>query len=146
MGVMMKHMKVGSSGALALTAALLSKAALAATAVGHVSVTILPSVAAVSETAPIELGGAGHGVAGHPGIVTLTGAPNSAVSISAALDNIVSGPGPAPQFARLASDIGRAPVLGGDGRLTFSVGTQMTRGQVPPQGAYVGSYSVIVNY
>jgi hypothetical protein len=146
MGVMAKGMKTSGSCAIALAAVLVSKVALAATAIGHVSVTILPSVAAVSETAPIEMDGAGNRIAAHAGIVTLTGAPNSAVSISVALNDTIVGSGPALQFGRFAANVARAPVLSSNGSLSFSVGAMMKPSAVKPHGTYAGSYSVTVNY
>lgn len=120
-------------------------AALAATAMGHASVTILPA-AAVIETNPIELGGVGNRISTRSGIVTLTGAPNLAVAISITANDAVTGRGPALQLASFTHNGGRAPTLGSDGRLTLAVETAVKTGAPRPRGAYSGSYSVIVNY
>ncbi len=121
-------------------------AALAATAIGHASVTILPTAAAVMEMTPIELDSVGNRISTHPGIVTLTGAPNLAVAISVTANDAVSGPGPALQLAAFTHNGGRAPTLSSDGSLTLAIETTVKAGASRPQGAYSGSYSVIVNY
>jgi len=121
-------------------------AALAATAIGHASVIILPA-AAVIETTPIELDSVGNRISTHPGIVTLTGAPNLAVAISVtANDAAVSSLGPALQLAAFTHNGGRAPMLGSDGSLTLAIETTVKTGALRPRGAYSGSYSVIVDY
>ncbi len=131
--------------AIALALALLSNAALGATAIGHVSVTILPA-AAVMETMPIELDATGPHMATRPGVVTLTGAPNEAITISVSANDPVTGPGPALQLGRFTHNAGRAPMLSSDGSLTLAVATTVKPGASQPHGAYAGSYSVIVNY
>jgi|SRR5713101_5983070 len=149
MGVMNKQMKAAGSSAIALAAVLLSNAAFGATAVGHVSVTILPA-AAVMETTPIELATEGVTKAGriaaHPGVVTLTGAPNEAVSISVSANDSVTGPGPALELGGFTHNAGRTPMLSSAGGLTLAVGTTVAMGASQPHGAYAGSYTVIVNY
>jgi hypothetical protein len=77
--------------AAVLMAAFVSNAAPAATAIGHASVTILPAVTII-ETTAIELDSVGNRISTHPGIVTLTGAPNLAVAISVTANDAVSGP------------------------------------------------------
>jgi hypothetical protein len=134
----------GTIVALGLT--LLSKAALAATAIGHVSVTILPTSAAVMETAPIELETVGHHLTSRPGVVTVTGQPDMAVSISVAVNDPVTGSGPALQLGNFTNNAGRTPVLRSDGTLAFSVATTVKEGSSRAHGVYVGNYSVIVNY
>jgi Domain of unknown function (DUF4402) len=123
----------------------IAPAALAATAIGHASVTILPA-AAVIETTPIELDGVGNRISTHPGIVTLTGAPNLAVTISITAKDRVSGLGPALQLAALTHNGGRASTLSNDGSLVLAIETTVKTGASRPHGAYSGSYSVIVNY
>jgi Domain of unknown function (DUF4402) len=124
----------------------LSNAALGATAIGHVSVTILPTAAAVTETAPIELDATGRHLATRPGVVTLTGAPNEAITISVSASEPVTGPGPALQLGRFTHNAGRAPMLSSDGSLTLAVPTTVQPGASQPHGAYAGSYSDIVDY
>jgi hypothetical protein len=120
-------------------------AALAATAIGHASVTIL-AAAAVTEATPIELDSVGNRISTRPGIVTLTGAPNLAVAISITANDAVSGPGPALQLTAFTHNGGRVPTLSRDGSLTLAIATTVKKGASEPQGAYSGSYSVIVNY
>ena len=134
------HVKVAAATVLAVV--WVSKAALAATAIGHVSVTILPA-AAVIETTPIELDATGNHLA-TPGVVTLTGAPNEAITISVSANDPVTGPGPALQLGRFTHNAGRAPMLSSDGTLTIETTVKM--GASRPHGAYSGSHSVIVNY
>ena len=131
--------------AVTLALALLSNAALGATAIGHVSVTILPS-AAVMETMPIELEATGRHMATRPGVVTLTGAPNEAITISVSANDPVTGAGPALQLGRFTHNAGRTPMLSSDGSLTLAVATTVKTGASQPHGAYAGNYSVIVNY
>lgn len=119
--------------------------AFAATAIGHASVTIL-AAAAVVETTPIEVDSVGNRLSTRPGIVTLTGAPNLAVAISVTANDAVSGPGPALHLAAFTQNGDRVPALSRDGSLTLAVGTTLKAGAAKPQGAYSGSYSVIVNY
>jgi Domain of unknown function (DUF4402) len=120
-------------------------AALAATAIGHASVTIL-AAAAIIETTPIELGSVGNRISARPGIVTLSGAPNLAVVISVTANEAVTGLGPALQLAAFTHNGGRAPMLSSDGRLVLAIATTVKTGASQPRGAYSGSYSVIVNY
>jgi uncharacterized protein DUF4402 len=122
-----------------------SATALAASAIGHASVTIL-AAAAVIETTPIELDSVGNRISTRPGIVTLTGAPNLAVAISVTANDAVSGNGPALQLAAFTHNGGRAPTLNSDGSLTLAIATTVKTGGSRPSGAYSGSYSVIVNY
>jgi len=121
-------------------------AARAATAIGHASVTILPAVAAVSETTPIEVDGVGNRLSIRPGIVILTGAPNIAIAISITANDDFSGTGPALRLAPFTHNGGRTPVLNRDGSLSLAIATTVKKGTSQPQGAYSGSYSVIVNY
>src|SRR5258708_27810670 len=85
-------------------------APLAATAIGHASVTILPA-AAVIETTPLELDRVGNPISTHPGIVTLTGPPNLAVAISITANDAASGRGPALHLAAFPHNVGRPPTL-----------------------------------
>ena len=119
---------------------------LAATAIGHASVTILPATAAVSETMPIELDSVGNRISTRPGLVTLTGAPNLAVAISITANDTVGPYGQPLQLAAFTHNGGRAPALNGDGKLTLAIATTVKKGAAQPQGAYSGSYTVIVNY
>jgi hypothetical protein len=132
--------------ALLLVANIIPTAALAATAIGHVSVTILPATAAVSETTPIELDSVGNRISTRPGIVTLTGAPNLAVAISITGNDTVSPSGQPLQLAAFTHNGGREPTLDGNGQLTLAIATTVKKGAAQPHGAYSGSYTVIINY
>ena len=132
--------------AILLAANIISTAALAATAIGHASVTILPATAAVSETLPIELDSVGNRISTRPGIVTLTGAPNLAVAISVTANDTVNPKGQPLQLAAFTHNGGREPVLNGKGQLTLAIATTVKKGTVQPHGVYSGSYTVIVNY
>jgi hypothetical protein len=129
----------------ALAAADIASPAIAATATGHASVTILPA-AAVIETNPIELDSVGNRISSLSGTVTLTGAPNVAVAISISANNTLSGRGPALQLASFTHNGGQAPALGSNGSLTLAIETSVKTGAARPYGAYSGSYSVIVDY
>src|SRR5260370_40227153 len=144
MDAMTKQMKAAGLSAIAMAAVLLSNAAFGATAIGHVSVTILPAAAAVMETMPIELDATGRRLATRPGVVTLTGAPNEAITISVSANDPVTGPCPALQLGRFTHNAGRAPMLSSDGSLTLPVATTGKPGASQPHGAYAGSYSGIV--
>jgi hypothetical protein len=138
--------RIAFIAATVMAAIIAPATALAATAIGHVSVTILPATAAVSETTPIELGRVGNRISTRPGIVTVAGAPNLAVAISITAGDAVSGTGPALQLAAFTHNGGRAPTLNGDGNLTLAITTTVKKGASEPHGAYSGSYNVIVNY
>ncbi|HJT05874.1 MAG TPA: DUF4402 domain-containing protein [Stellaceae bacterium] len=132
--------------AVLLAANIIPTAALAAAAIGHVSVTILPATAAVSETSPIELDSVGNRISTRPGIVTLTGAPNLPVAISITGNDTVNPNGQPLQLAAFTHNGGREPVLNGNGELTLAIATTVKKGAVEPHGAYSGSYTVIVKY
>ena len=138
--------RIAFIAAVLLAANITPSAALAATAIGHASVTILPTTAAVSETTPIELDSVGNRISTRPGIVTLTGAPNLAVAISITGNDTVSPSGQSLQLAAFTHDGGRAPTLNGNGQLRLAIATTVKKGAAQPQGAYSGSYTVIVNY
>jgi hypothetical protein len=138
--------RIAFIAAILLVATITPTAALAATAIGHASVTILPATAAVSETSPIELDSVGNRISTRPGIVTLTGAPNLAVAISITGNDTVSASGQPLQLAAFTHNGGRAPTLNGNGQLTLAIATTVKKGAAQPHGAYAGSYTVIVNY
>lgn len=138
--------RIAVIAAALLSATITPTAAHAATAIGHASVTILPTIAAVSETAPIELDSVGNRISTHPGIVTLTGAPNLAVAISITGNDAVSASGQPLQLAAYTHNAGHEPTLNGNGQLTLAIATTVKKGAPQPQGAYSGSYTIIVNY
>src|SRR5260370_28782816 len=105
MDAMTKQMKAAGLSAIAVAAVLLSNTALGATAIGHVSVTILPS-AAVMETMPIELDATGRHLATRPRVVTLTGAPNEPITISVSATGPVTAPGPDLQLGPFPHNAG----------------------------------------
>lgn len=138
--------RIAFIAAVLLAADMAPTAALAATAIGHASVTILPASAAVSETSPIELDSVGNRISTRPGIVTLTGAPNLAVAISITGNDTVSPGGQPLQLAAFTHNGGRVATLNGNGQLTLAIATTVKKGAPQPHGAYSGSYTVIVNY
>jgi hypothetical protein len=152
----------------AATALLLPADALAATATGHASVTIVAAVA-VSEAAPRDFGTVGVTKAGgtivlspngtrsgpatysfhgssRPGQFTVTGTPNAAVAISFSSGDAVTGPGPAIALGSFTHNAGPAPALNSAGTLSLAVGATMAVGAAQPYGSYAGSYTVTVNY
>ena len=138
--------RIGVLATALVTANIAPAAALAATAIGHASVTILPATAAISETSPIELDSVRNGISTRPGIVTLTGAPNLAIAISISGNDAVSPSGAPLQLGAFAHNGGREPTLNGNGQLTLAIATTVERGAAQPHGAYSGSYTVIINY
>jgi hypothetical protein len=138
--------RIAFIAAVLLATTITPTAALAATAIGHASVTILPATAAVSETSPIELDSVGNRISTRPGIVTLTGAPNLAVAISITGNDTVSPSGQPLQLAAFTHNGGREPTLDGNGQLTLAIATTVKKGAAQPHGAYSGSYTVIINY
>ena len=152
----------------ATTTLLLPAAALAATAIGHASVTIVAALA-LSETAPMDFGTVGVTKAGgnvvlspngtrsgpatysfdgssRPGQFTVAGTPNAAIAISFSAGDAVTGPGPAMALGSLTHNAGRAPALNSAGTLSLAVGATVTVGAAQPYGSYAGSYAVTVNY
>jgi hypothetical protein len=152
----------------AAAALLLPSGALAATATGHASVTIVSAVA-VSETAPMDFGTVGVTKAGgsvvlspngarsgpaayafdgsaHPGQFTVAGTPNAAIAISFSSGDAVTGPGPAMTLGSFTHNAGKAPALNSAGNLTLAVGATVTVGAAQPYGSYAGTYTVTVNY
>ena len=130
--------RIGFIAAVLLAATITPAAALAAAAIGHASVTILPSAAAVRETAPIELDSVGNRISTRPGIITLTGAPNLAVAISITGNDTTSPTGEPLQLAAFTHNGGREPTLNGNGQLTLAIATTVKKGAAPPHGAYSG--------
>lgn len=138
--------RMGFLATTLLTANIAPTAALAATAIGHASVTILPATAAISETSPIELDSVRNGISTRPGIVTLTGAPDLAIAISISGNDTVSPSGHPLQLGAFTHNGGREPTLNGNGQLTLAIATTVKKGAAQPHGAYSGSYTVIINY
>jgi Mat/Ecp fimbriae major subunit len=167
---MSRLMIVNSAAALMGVAAavVLSPAALAATATGHASVTIVAAVA-VSEIQPMDFGTVGVTKAGgsvvlspngtrsgpatysfdgtpRPGQFTVTGTPNAAVAVSFSSGDAVVGPGPSMSLGSFTHNAGPAPALNSAGNLTLAVGATVTVGAQQPYGSYAGTYTVTVNY
>ena len=138
--------RIAFTAAVLLAVSVTPTPALAATAVGHASVTILPATAAVSETMPIELDSVGNHISTRPGIVTLTGAPNLAVAISITGNDTLGPRGQPLPLAAFTHNAGREPTLNGKGELTLAISTTMKNGAAQAPGAYSASYTVIVNY
>ena len=145
-----------AGAAVVLASALLSHAALGATAIGHASVTILPTPAAVAEVTPMHFDGTGVTKSGgrtmlsatgsKAGIVTIRGEPNTAVTISFASGDAASGSGAAMSVGSFSHNAGKSPAMDSAGRLTLAVGATMTMAASQSHGHYAGTYSVVVNY
>jgi hypothetical protein len=158
--------------ALAWASAFLAMApstpALAASAVGHVSVTILPVAAAVGGSAMsfgsvgvasvpgrVVLSPAGrpsgptaYSFRGSPaaGNVTLTGAPGTAVSISVSGGDVAQGPGAPMPFKVVAAAPGAISVLDRTGMLRLALGATLSVGRSQAPGDYRGTYAITVDY
>jgi len=135
---------------------------------GHASATILPAItvventaldfgqigatsaggAVVISTAGAVSGPAAYSFSGSPtvGSFTVTGYPNTAVTIAFSSGNIVSGPGAAMPLESFTHDAGVSPSLNGGGNLTFVVGATLAVNANQATGSYSGTYSVTVNY
>jgi hypothetical protein len=167
MSVWRAALVVGTGIACAL-ASPLKPSAFAASATGHVSVTILPALA-VTENAPIDFGiiGApkvpgqivlspvgttsgppGYAVTGSPaaGRLTIIGPPNAAVSIVFSSGDALTGPGPAMPIGSFTHNAGATPMLNGAGLLNLSIGATLTVGASQTPGTYAGTYRVMANY
>jgi hypothetical protein len=158
--------------ALACAAALLAAApfpvALAASAVGHVSVTILPAAAGVEGAAMsfgtvggtsaagrivLSPGGKANGPAaysfgGSPaaGSVTVTGLPGMPVAISVSAGDVARGPGAAMPFRVVAAAPGSMYTLDRAGVLRLALGATLSVGRQQAPGAYHGAYTATVDY
>lgn len=153
---------------LLLAVAVSLPAALAASATGHVSVTILPTAAVVGGTgmsfgtvggasvpgrvvlspAGRSSGPAAYSFTGSSaaGSVTLTGAPGTAVGISLSVGDVARGPGAAMPFRVVAAAPGTASALDRAGELRLALGATLSVGRSQAPGAYYGAYSVTVDY
>lgn len=142
-----RTMGAGNAGATGLCVAVLLSAALASPAMaasttGHVSVTILPA-AAVTENTPISFVGAG---ATSAGVLSLVGAPHTAVTLSVGPGDRLAHPGTAISVGAFAHNAGLSPSLNGAGVLNVAVGATVAVASSQPAGSYSGTYTVIVNY
>jgi hypothetical protein len=170
----MKHLSgfPRSAGAvLAGGAALLAMAPLpapAATAVGHVSVTILPAVAAVDGSAMsfgtvgvasapgrvvLSPSGRASGPAAYslggapaPASVVLSGTPGTAVTLSVSAGDVARGPGAAMPFRVVTAAPVAMSVLDRAGSLRLALGATLAVGRQQAPGAYYGSYAITVDY
>ncbi len=150
-----------TAGMAALGAALLLSSvgalpAAAATATGHVTVTILPS-AAVIESAPIRFAIAEATatpgrvalrpiIAAGAGALTLVGAPNTPVTLSFGPVEALGRPTAAVSVGAFAHNAGSSPSLNNAGVLTVAVGATLTLPSPLPAASYSGTYALVVNY
>jgi spore coat protein U-like protein len=157
--------------ALACAAALLAVAAppaRSASAVGHVSVTILPTAAGVGGSAMsfgtvgvasapgrvvLSPAGRASGPAGYsfggspaPASVTLTGTPGTALTVSLSGGDVARGPGAPMPFRVVAATAGAISALDRAGMLRLSFGATLSVGRSQAPGAYHGTYTVTVDY
>lgn len=129
-----------------LLAAAAASPASAASAIGHVSVTILPA-ATVTETAPLTFGGTALAAPGRAtGIVSLSGPPHAAVTLSIGAGDGLARPGTAISLRSLAHNVGASPSFDATGVLTVAVGATLAVGSSQPAGTYHGTYTVVVNF
>ncbi len=150
-----------TAGMAALGAALLLSSAgvlpaAAATATGHVTVIILPS-AAVIESAPIRLAIAKATVtpgrvtlrpitAADAGVLTLVGAPNTAITLSFGPVEALGRPTAAVSVGAFAHNAGPSPSLNSAGVLNVAVGATLTLPSLLLAPGYSGTYALVVNY
>jgi spore coat protein U-like protein len=154
--------------AVLLLAAAAVPAAVAASAVGHVSVTILPAAAGVgggamsfgtagSAAAPVRValgpsgpagGSAGYSLGGlrAAGSVTLTGVPGTPVTLSLSAGDLARGPGTPMQFRVVAASAGSLSAIEGSGTLRLALGAALSVGRQQRPGAYHGDYIVTIDY
>lgn len=125
-----------------LLSAALASPAMAASATGHVSVTILPA-AAVTENTPISFARVG---APGAGALSLAGAPHTAVTLSVGRGDGFAHLGTAISVGAFAHNAGPSPSLNGAGVLNVAVGATLAVASSQPAGSYSGTYTVIVNY
>ena len=137
-------------------------------ATGHASATILQAITLVEqrhldfgEIAVTSAGGsvtisaagavsgpAAYSFSGSPtvGRFTVTGQPNTAVTIAFSSGNTLAGPGTAMSLESFTHDAGVLPSLNSGGNLTFAVGATLVINANQATGNYSGAYSVTVDY
>lgn len=119
--------------------------ALAASAVGHVSVTILAPAAGVSGGAmSFDPAGSASGLAS--GGVTVTGVPGTPVTLSLSAGNVARGPGMPIPFRVAAASPVAASAIDRSGVLRLALGATLSVGRQQAPGAYRGDYTVTVDY
>jgi hypothetical protein len=140
----------GLSYGAALAAAALSAVAaappvLAASALGHVSVTILPAAAGVGG-GTMSLGTVGSASGPASGGVTVTGVPGTPVMLSLSAGNVARGPGAAIPFQVVAASPGAVSAIDRSGVLRVALGARLALGGQQAPGTYHGSYTATVDY
>lgn len=135
-------------GAAAAGAASLAVAAapgaLAASAVGHVSVTILPAAAGVGGGMSVGMAGSASGPAS--GGVSVTGIPGTPVTLSLSAGNMARGPGMPIPFRVVAASSGALATIDRSGVLRLALGATLRVAPQQAPGAYRGDYTVIIDY
>ena len=154
--------------ASALLAVAPSPPALAASAVGHVSVTILPVAAAVGGSAMsfgtvgvasvpgrVVLSPSGRasgppaysfGGSPAPASVILSGTPGTAVTLSVSAGDVARGPGAAMPFRVITAAPVAMSALDPAGSLRLALGATLAVGRQQAPGAYYGTYAITVDY
>ena len=138
----LRRVAVAGAASLAVAAA---PAALAASAVGHVSVTILPAAAGVGGGI-MSLGTAGSVSGPASGGMTVTGAPGTPVTLSVSASNVARGPGMPIPFRVAATSPGAWSTIDRSGVLRLALGATLSVGRQQAPGAYRGDYTVTVDY
>lgn len=145
------HAGTMAAGVAVLLALSVAPPASAASATGHVSVTILPAPAVIEST-PVDFSvisrhTASGGITLSPaGTVRLSGAPHTVVTLSVGPGDGFAHSGTAISVGGFAHDAGASPSLSGAGTLSVAVGATLTVASSQATGRYSGTYRVTVNY
>lgn len=131
--------------AAALSAVAAPPPALAASAVGHVSVTILPAAVGVGGGA-MSFGPAASAGGLASGGVTVTGIPGTPVTLGLSDGNLARGPGLPIPFRVIAASPGTLPTIDRSGVLRLALGATLRVERQQAPGAYRGDYTVTVDY
>jgi len=133
----------------AIAAALLPVAAvpagLAASAVGHVSVTVLPAAAGVGGGA-MSFGTVDSASGPASGGVTVAGVPGTPVTLRLSAGDVARGPGMPIPFRVVAASRRALPTIDRFGVLRLALGATLSVARQQAPGAYRGSYTVTVDY
>ncbi len=77
---------------------------------------------------------------------TVTGIPNSAVSLSFSITNSLSGPGQDITLQSFRHDVGTTPSLDANGILDINLGADLMINANQANGTYTGTYQMTVDY
>lgn len=129
----------------ALSAVAAPPPALAASAVGHVSVTILPAAVGVGGGA-MSFGPAASAGGLASGGVTVTGIPGTPVTVGLSAGNLAHGPGMPIPFRVVAASTAAPSAIDRLGVLRLALDATLSVGRQQAPGAYRGDYTVTVDY